>query len=88
MNSEWFHNLSLQLLLLLAFEYIDAFMVLEQQTVGTQVVDGEGIGIEQQFAVDDFPRGPGVDLCLDVVDDVATFHDLEVLVYTGLLAQE
>ena len=74
--------------LLLAFEDVDALRILQRQTIRTQIVDGKGILVKQELTIQDLPCSPRVGFRLHIVLHLATFQDIEVLVYRSLLAEE
>ena len=66
--------------LLLAFEDIDALMVLKHQAVRAQLVDVESILVQQELAVQNLPCGPRIGFSLDIVLYFSTLQEVEVFV--------
>ena len=74
--------------LLLALENKDTLSILQHKTVRTQLVNGKSILIQQKFTIEYLPASPRISFSLHIVLHLATFQDIEVLVYRSPLAEE
>ena len=63
-------------------------MILQQQTVRTQIIDIKGVLIQKQLTIQDFPGSPRVGFSLDIILHHATFQKVEILVQRNPLTQQ